>query len=162
MKRMNLSLDDATHRNLKALAALRDVTVGELIKFFVGKEIEENPNECQLCLRYNKPNAETRKALEPLQSLGAEQMTTPWFRYLIEFDPASALREDMDPHAGKVNPQIRRNMTGETQSADSADWRTQITQISEVLKKEVSESAKSASSYLSNLRIVLPGLRAGA
>ena len=64
MKRMNLSLDDATHRNLKALAALRDVTVGELIKFFVGKEIEENPNECQLCLRYNKPNAETRKALE--------------------------------------------------------------------------------------------------
>ena len=64
MKRMNLTLDDSTFRNLKALAALKDVTIGELIKFFVGKEIEENPDECKLCLRYNEPNAETIKALE--------------------------------------------------------------------------------------------------
>ena len=62
MKRMNLTLDDSTFRNLKALAALKDVTVGELIKWFVGKEIEEKPDECKLCLRYNEPNDETIKA----------------------------------------------------------------------------------------------------
>ena len=63
MKRMNLSLDDSTYRNLKALAALKDLTIGELIKRFVNKEIEENPEECKLCLRYNQPNKETIKAL---------------------------------------------------------------------------------------------------
>lgn len=63
MKRMNLSLDDSTFRNLKALAALKDLTIGELIKRFVNKEIEEKPEECKLCLRYNQPNKETIKAL---------------------------------------------------------------------------------------------------
>ncbi len=64
MKRMNLSLDDSTYRNLKALAALKDLTIGELIKRFVNKEIEENPEECKLCLRYNQPNKETIKVFE--------------------------------------------------------------------------------------------------
>ena len=71
MKRMNLTLDDSTFRNLKALAAMKDVTIGELIKSFVGKEIEEIPYECQLCLRYNEPNAETIKAFaETDQKIG--------------------------------------------------------------------------------------------
>ncbi len=71
MKRVNLSLDDATHRNLKALAALRDVTIGELIKMFVWGEIEKNPDECKLCLRYNEPNAETIKVFaETDQKIG--------------------------------------------------------------------------------------------
>ena len=64
MKRMNLTLDDSTFRNLKAIAALKDLTVGELIKLFVSKEIEEKPDECKLCLRYNQPNAETIKVFE--------------------------------------------------------------------------------------------------
>lgn len=36
---------------------------------------------------------ETRKIFEPLQNLGPEQMTTPWFRYLIDVDPGTALRK---------------------------------------------------------------------
>jgi len=65
MKRMNLTLDDVTYRNLKALAALKDSPVAKLIKFFVDREIKENPEECELCRKYgNIPNAETRKALE--------------------------------------------------------------------------------------------------
>ncbi len=61
MKRMNLSLDDATFRHLKALAALKDLTIGELIKMFVNREILENPKECELCLRHHEPNDETAK-----------------------------------------------------------------------------------------------------
>jgi len=64
MKRMNLTLDDSTFRHLKALAALKDLTVGELIKMFVNREIQEKPEECELCLRYREPNEETVKTFE--------------------------------------------------------------------------------------------------
>lgn len=64
MKRMNLTLDDSTFRNLKALAALKDLAVGELIKMFVNREITEHPDECALCLRYSEPNEETIETFE--------------------------------------------------------------------------------------------------
>lgn len=64
MKTLNVKLDDWTHKNLKALAALKETTISELLKILVGKEIEENPEECELCRRFsNVPNEETRKAM---------------------------------------------------------------------------------------------------
>ncbi|GEM_PF-2644209 len=64
MKRMNLTLDDTTFRHLKAIAALKDLTVGELIKLFVAREIMESPKECALCLRYHEPNEVTVQTFE--------------------------------------------------------------------------------------------------
>jgi antitoxin component of RelBE/YafQ-DinJ toxin-antitoxin module len=61
---MNLTLDDSTFRQLKAIAALKDLTVGELIKLFVDREIQEKPEECELCLRYREPDQETVKTFE--------------------------------------------------------------------------------------------------
>jgi hypothetical protein len=64
MKVLNVKLDDWTHRNLKALAALRDLTVAETLKLLVGKEIEENP-ECELCRKFgNTPNDTTLQAMK--------------------------------------------------------------------------------------------------
>ena len=48
MKMLNVKVDDWTHRNLKALAALREMTVAETLKFLIENEIEENP-DCELC-----------------------------------------------------------------------------------------------------------------
>ncbi len=63
MKMLNVKVDDWTHRNLKALAALREMTVAETLKFLIENEIEENP-DCELCRRYGKtPNATTVKAM---------------------------------------------------------------------------------------------------
>lgn len=65
MKTLNVKLDDWTHKNLKALAALNTKTVSELLKMLVGKEINDNPDECELCRKYgHEPNAETIKALK--------------------------------------------------------------------------------------------------
>jgi len=64
MKMLNVKVDDWTHRNLKALAALRELTVAETLKLLVGKEIDENP-DCELCRKYGKtPNATTIKAMK--------------------------------------------------------------------------------------------------
>lgn len=64
MKTLNVKLDDWTHKNLKALAALKETTISELLKILVGKEIEENPEECELCRKFGHvPNEETRKAM---------------------------------------------------------------------------------------------------
>jgi len=64
MKMLNVKLDDWTHRNLKALAALNEMTVAATLKLLVGKEIEENP-ECELCRKYgHTPNATTIKAIK--------------------------------------------------------------------------------------------------
>lgn len=64
MKTLNVRLDDWTHKNLKALAALRETTIAELLKMLVGKEIEENPQECELCRKFgHEPNETTRKAM---------------------------------------------------------------------------------------------------
>lgn len=63
MKMLNVKIDDRTHRNLKALAALRAMTVAETLKFLVGKEIDESP-DCELCRKYDHtPNATTVKAI---------------------------------------------------------------------------------------------------
>jgi len=65
MKMLNVKIDDWTHKNLKALAALKEMSVSSVLKFLVGKEITDNPDECALCLRYGRePNEETRKVLE--------------------------------------------------------------------------------------------------
>ena len=64
MKTLNVRLDDWTHKNLKAIAALRETTIAELLKILVGKEIEENPEECDLCRKFgHNPNETTRKAM---------------------------------------------------------------------------------------------------
>jgi len=64
MKMLNVKIDDWTHRNLKALAALRAMTVAETLKLLVGKEIDENP-DCELCRKYGKtPNKTTIKAMK--------------------------------------------------------------------------------------------------
>lgn len=64
MKMLNVKIDDWTHRNLKALAALRELSVAETLKLLVGKEIEESP-DCELCRKYGKtPNATTIKAMK--------------------------------------------------------------------------------------------------
>lgn len=64
MKMLNVKVDDWTHRNLKALAALKELTVAETLKLLVGKEIEENP-ECELCRQFGTtPNETTRKAMK--------------------------------------------------------------------------------------------------
>ena len=76
MKMLNVKIDDWTHRNLKALAALREMTVAETLKLLVGKEIEENP-ECELCRQSGTiPNEATMKAMnekggKPFKSVGA-------------------------------------------------------------------------------------------
>lgn len=64
MKMLNVKIDDWTHRNLKALAALREMTVAATLKLLVGKEIEENP-DCELCRKYGQtPNETTIKAIK--------------------------------------------------------------------------------------------------
>lgn len=64
MKMLNVKVDDWTHRNLKALAALREMSVADTLKLLVGKEIEENP-ACELCRKYgNTPNETTVKAMK--------------------------------------------------------------------------------------------------
>ena len=64
MKMLNVKVDDWTHRNLKALAALKELTVAETLKLLVGKEIEENP-ECELCRQFGlTPNETTIKAMK--------------------------------------------------------------------------------------------------
>jgi hypothetical protein len=64
MKMLNVKVDDWTHRNLKALAALKEMTVAATLKFLVGKEIEESP-ECELCRKYgHEPNETTIKAMK--------------------------------------------------------------------------------------------------
>jgi hypothetical protein len=62
MKTLHVKLDDWTHKNLKALAALKETTIAEVLKMLVGKEIEENPDECKLCAKYGKEPNETTKA----------------------------------------------------------------------------------------------------
>lgn len=64
MKTLNVKLDDWTHKNLKAIAALRETTIAELLKLLVSKEIEENPEDCNLCRKFgHSPNKETLKAM---------------------------------------------------------------------------------------------------
>lgn len=64
MKMLNVKVDDWTHRNLKALAALKEMTVAATLKLLVGKEIEESP-ECELCRKFgNEPNEKTKKAMK--------------------------------------------------------------------------------------------------
>jgi hypothetical protein len=64
MKTLNVKLDDWTHKNLKAIAALKETTISELLKILVGKEIEENPVECDLCRKFGRePNETTRRAM---------------------------------------------------------------------------------------------------
>ncbi len=70
MKTLNVKLDDWTHKNLKALAALRETNIADLLKKLVDKEISENPEECELCRKYGrKPNEETTKALKESRKL---------------------------------------------------------------------------------------------
>lgn len=65
MKRMNLTLDDVTAKNLRLLAVLKETTIARLIKYFVDREIKDNPDECELCRKYgHEPNEETIKALK--------------------------------------------------------------------------------------------------
>jgi len=65
MKMLNVKLDDWTHKNLKALAALKETTVASLLKLLVDKEIEENPEDCALCRKYgHEPNETTIKAMK--------------------------------------------------------------------------------------------------
>ncbi len=64
MKTLHVKLDEWTHKNLKALAALKETTIAEVLKMLVGKEIDENPEECKLCVRYGKePNKTTQAAM---------------------------------------------------------------------------------------------------
>jgi len=64
MKTLNVKLDDWTHKNLKAIAALKETTISELLKILVGKEIEENAEECDLCRKFGHiPNETTKKAM---------------------------------------------------------------------------------------------------
>jgi len=64
MKTLNVRLDDWTHKNLKAIAALKETTISELLRILVGKEIEENAEECDLCRKFGRePNATTKKAM---------------------------------------------------------------------------------------------------
>ena len=51
-------------KNLKAIAALKETTISELLRILVGKEIEENAEECDLCRKFGRePNATTKKAM---------------------------------------------------------------------------------------------------
>jgi len=64
MKTLNVRLDDWTHKNLKAIAALKETTIAELLKILVGKEIEGNQEECDLCRKFgHEPNETTRKTI---------------------------------------------------------------------------------------------------
>ena len=64
MKMLNVKIDDWTHRNLKALAALKEMTIAATLKLLVRDEVEENP-ECELCRKYgHTPNATTIKAMQ--------------------------------------------------------------------------------------------------
>jgi hypothetical protein len=64
MKTLHVKLDDWTHKNLKALAAIKETTIAEVLKMLIGKEIQENPEECKLCLKYGKePNKTTQAAM---------------------------------------------------------------------------------------------------
>jgi DNA topoisomerase VI subunit A len=70
MKRLNLTLDDITCKNLKVLAALKETSIARLIKSFVDMEFKNNPDECELCRKYgHEPNAETVKALKESRKL---------------------------------------------------------------------------------------------
>lgn len=60
MKMLNVKLDDWTHRNLKALAALKEMTVAAVLKMLVGKEIEKNP-EYELCRKYDQDPSEAKE-----------------------------------------------------------------------------------------------------
>lgn len=65
MKTLNVKLDDWTHKQLKALVALKETTIAKIIRIFVEREIKDNQEECELCRQYgHEPNEETRKALE--------------------------------------------------------------------------------------------------
>ena len=64
MKTLNVRLDDGTHKNLKGIAYLKETTISELLRILVGKEIEENAEECDLCRKFGRePNATTQKAM---------------------------------------------------------------------------------------------------
>ena len=64
MKTLNVRLDDWTHKNLKAIAALKETTISELLKILVSKEIDENSAECDLCHKFGRePNKTTRRAM---------------------------------------------------------------------------------------------------
>ncbi|MFZ2959220.1 MAG: hypothetical protein WA705_20225 [Candidatus Ozemobacteraceae bacterium] len=64
MKTLNIKLDDWTHKHIKALSALKEMTIAKMLRVFVEREISENPAECEFCRRFgNEPNSETKKAL---------------------------------------------------------------------------------------------------